>query len=98
MERPDLDKLTSRPILDQVLKDPVHQVKTNRRSRLTLSCGGTQLGSKIALAVVRSRAGVKAFTENHSIEFFRKTTWSSSLAEDRGRDLRLRFPSLPTAR
>ena len=98
MERPDLDKLTSRPILDQVLKDQfTGENKPSFTANLVAFCGGTQLGSKIALAVVRSRARVKAFTENHSIEFLQENYGQATPAKDRGRASLKRVSVVPTA-
>ena len=86
MERPDLDKLTIRPILDQVLKDQfTGENRPSFTSSLVAFCGGTQLGSKVALSVVRSRARVKAFTEDHSIEFLQENYGQATPAKDRGR-------------
>jgi predicted ferric reductase len=86
MERPDLDEITLRPVLQQVLKDQfTGEDRPSFTASLVAFCGGTQLGSKIALAVVRSRARVKAFTENHSIEFLQENYGQATPAKDRGR-------------
>ena len=86
MKRPDFDALTLRPILDQVLKDQfTGENRPSFTANLVAFCGGTQLGSRIALSVVRSRARVKAFTENHSIEFLQENYGQATPAKDRGR-------------
>jgi hypothetical protein len=69
-----------------VLKDQfTGEDRPSFTASLVAFCGGTQLGSKIALAVVRSRARVKAFTENHSIEFLQENYGQATPAKDRGR-------------
>jgi hypothetical protein len=86
IKRPDFDELTLRPILDQVLKDQfTGEDRPSFTTNLVAFCGGTQLGSRIALSVVRSRARIKAFTENHSIEFFQENYGQATPAKDSGR-------------
>jgi hypothetical protein len=98
MERPDLDELTSRPILDQVRKDQfIGENKPSFTANLVAFCGGTQLGTNIARTVVRSRARMKAFTENHSIEFLQENYGQATPAKDRGRATLKRVSVVPTA-